>query len=165
MRHERIHLQGRRAAEKTARFPGGIIQWGRDFMAKRTVRSETADGEGRNAGGWLPDEEPVPPPVRSSGRSDSGDAFFPDPEGGPARAPDDLAETLAEDFLASATTGNDVDDEVMNQVVPEEIGGPFIETTASEEFADGYDESNPEDAEVEGRPMAVSGVVALPREE
>jgi hypothetical protein len=136
-------------------------------MAKRTVKSgTTANGEGRQAGGWLPDEEPVPPPVRPSRRSDSADAFFPDPqEGGPSRAPDDLAETLAEDFVASATSGDNVDDEVMNQVVPEEIGGPFIETSSTEEFADGFDESNPEDAEVEGRPMAVSGVVERPRED
>src|SRR5688500_5679376 len=89
---------------------------GRDFMAKRTVRSgTTANGEGRQVGGLLPDEEPVPPPVRPSRRSDSADAFFPDPqEGGPSRAPDDLAETLAEDFVASATSGDNVDDEVMN---------------------------------------------------
>jgi hypothetical protein len=109
--------------------------------------------------------EPAPPPViHKGGRSDSADAFFPDPGDGPANAPDDLAETLAEDFLQSATTGSDVDDEVLNQVVPEEIGGPFVETTANEEFAADIDESNPEDATVEARPMAVSGVVEKPRE-
>jgi hypothetical protein len=135
-------------------------------MAKQRDTSATANGAGRQVGGWLPDEEPVPPPTpRRSTRSDSADAFFPDPQGGPARAPDDLAESLAEDFVASATSGDNVDDEVMNQVVSEEIGGPFIETSSSEEFADGVDESNPEDAEVEGRPMAVSGVVERPRED
>jgi len=102
--------------------------------------------------------------VNRGGRSDSGDAFFPDPGDGPARAPDDLAETLAEDFLQSATTGSDVDDEVMNQVVSEEIGGPFVETSSSEEFANDIDESNPEDAIPEGRPMAVSGIVEKPPE-
>ncbi len=103
--------------------------------------------------------------AQRTARSDSADAFFPDPqEGGPSRAPDDLAETLAEDFVASATTGGNVDDEVMNQIVSEEIGGPFLETSSAEEFAEGVDESNPEDATVEARPMAVSGVVERPRE-
>jgi hypothetical protein len=120
-------------------------------------------GKGKMEAGADRSAEPTrPPQVRKVERSDSGDAFFPDPEDGPARAPDDLAETLAEDHLLSATTGSDVDDEVLNQVVPEEIGGPFIETSASEEFAEGTDESNPEDAEVEGRPLAVSGMVEKP---
>jgi hypothetical protein len=109
-------------------------------------------------------ETPSPPAIHSRGRSDSADAFFPDPGDGPARAPDDLAETLAEDFLQSATTGSDVDDEVLNQVVPEEIGGPFVETTAGEEFATDIDDSNPVDATVEARPMAVSGIVEKPPE-
>jgi hypothetical protein len=102
------------------------------------------------------------PPARRVERSDSANAFFPDPEDGPAVVPDDLAETLAEDFLQSATTGSDVNDEVLNQVVPEEIGGPFIETTSGEEFAEGTDESNPEDAEVEPRPLVMSGMVEKP---
>ena len=119
-------------------------------MAKREERSRN-DSTGQQASSG-------PPAPRRTERSDSGDAFFPDPltSGGPARAPDDLAEALAEDFVASATTGSDVDDEVLNQVVPEEIGGPFVETTSSEEFAEGVDESNPEDASVEPRPMAVT---------
>jgi hypothetical protein len=126
-------------------------------MAKRDDRA----GQRTNS---EPTEERLPV-ARRVERSDSGDAFFPDPQGnGPARAPDDLAETLAEDYLASATTGGNVDDEVLNQVVPEEIGGPFVETSSSEEFADGIDESNPEDATVEARPMAVSGVVERPPE-
>jgi hypothetical protein len=138
-------------------------------MAKRTDRFEeqkpTNADTRRDAELNAEPEEQRPSLVRRTERSDSGDAFFPDPQnGGPARAPDDLAETLAEDYVASATTGGNVDDEVLNQVVPEEIGGPFIETSPGEEFAEGYDESNPEDATVEGRPMAVAGMVERPPE-
>jgi hypothetical protein len=98
------------------------------------------------------------------GRSDSGDAFIPDPEeGSPAHSDDDLAETLAEDFLRSATTGEDSEDDTMDQIVPEEIGGPFVETSAAEEFALGPDESNPDDAMVEPLPRAIHGLSSRPR--
>jgi hypothetical protein len=112
------------------------------------------------------DMEPSPPALVAHGRrgrSDSGDAFLPDPEDGPARVDDDLAENLAEDFVRSATTGEDSDDETMDQIVPEEFGGPFVETSAAEEFALGPDESNPDDALVEPLPRAVHGVATRPR--
>jgi hypothetical protein len=132
-------------------------------MAKRDAQSGQQNSTRQRASETEAEERPSL--AQRTERSDSADAFFPDPQGGGiSRAPDDLAETLAEDFVASATTGNDVDDEVLNQVVPEEIGGPFIETTPAEEFAEGYDESNPEDATVEPRPLAVSGVVERPPE-
>ena len=92
------------------------------------------------------------------GRTDTADAFMPDPGEGPARIRDDLAEVLAEDFVRSATSGEDVDDEVMEQVVPEEYGGPFVESSADEEFAEGTDESNPVDALPEPLPRAVHGL-------
>ena len=91
-------------------------------------------------------------------RSDDADAFMPDPEDGPARIPDDLAENLAEDYLQAATQGMEVEED-HDQVVPEEIGGPFIETTAAEEFAQGIDEANPEDASREPLPRPVAGLV------
>ena len=97
------------------------------------------------------------------GRSDSGDAFIPDPEDGHAHVDDDLAETLAEDFVRSATTGEDAEDETMDQIVPEEIGGPFVETSAAEEFALGPDESNPDDAMAEPLPRAIHGLSSRPR--
>jgi len=65
------------------------------------------------------------PPVRH-GRTDDGNAFIPDPEGGPARTSDDLAESLAEEYLESATSGEDVAEELQDEIVPEELGGPFI---------------------------------------
>jgi hypothetical protein len=88
-----------------------------------------------------------------------------DPDGGPAVAPDDLAETLGEEFLRSATTGEDTGDEVLEQVVDEEMGGPFIETSAAEEFATDVDDSNPPDATSEPLPRAVSGLTEKPPHE
>jgi hypothetical protein len=90
-------------------------------------------------------------------RSDPGEAFLPDPynlKRPPARAGDDLAESLAEDFLASATSAEEIAETERDEVQPEEMGGPFTETTAREEFANGLDESNPADAVREPFPTA-----------
>lgn len=62
------------------------------------------------------------------------------------RSGDTLAEQLGEEFVESATSGQDESDEKFDQVVPEENGGPFIETSANTEFAEGTDESNIEEA-------------------
>jgi hypothetical protein len=85
-------------------------------------------------------------------RSDDADAFLPDPEGGPARSNDDLAQELAEEFLMSATSGEYVSEDAFDQEVPEESGGPFVVHPASFEFADGVDASNPLDASREALP-------------
>ena len=95
-------------------------------------------------------------------RHDDADAFLPDPDGGPARAPEDLSETLAEEFVHAATSGDDRDEEILDAAVPEEIGGPFVETSAEEELADSADDLNPPDAEPEPFPRAVAGVVTEP---
>ena len=50
------------------------------------------------------------PRMRAHPRSDSGFAFIPDPGSGPARTSVDLAESLAEHFVASATGAQEVDD-------------------------------------------------------
>jgi hypothetical protein len=97
-------------------------------------------------------------------RSDDANAFMPDPEGGPARIHDDLAEGMAEDFLQAATSGEDVTEEAMDEMVAEELGGPFVETSAMEEFATGTDESNPPDAEREPLPLTSAGIVGVPRD-
>jgi len=98
-------------------------------------------------------------------RADTADAFIRDPDDGPIRLDDDLAETLAEEFVHSATSGEEQTEEALDQMVPEEIGGPFIETSASEEFADGVDESNPADAEPEPLPRVVGGLSERPKDE
>jgi len=101
----------------------------------------------------------------AAARSDTADAFIADPSDGPVNVSDDLAETLAEEFVRSATTGEDTGDEVRDQFVTEEIGGPFVESTADEEFADGLDESNPADTIPEPHPRAVGSLVWTPRED
>jgi hypothetical protein len=88
---------------------------------------------------------------------DDGDAFFPDPEGGPARSRDELADTLAEEYLDSATSGEEAGERVRDQVVPEELGGPFLQSTADEELVDDVDPNNPPGAEAEPFPRAVGG--------
>lgn len=102
--------------------------------------------------------EPHAPPARS----DDANAFFPDPGEGPAKVSDDLAEGLAEDFLEAATTAQAPDEEFLDSSYPEEIGGPFVETSAAEEMAGGTDASNPADAAREPLPRAVAGIVAFP---
>jgi hypothetical protein len=88
-------------------------------------------------------------------RPDDGEAFIHDPHGGPAHAPDPLAEELAEEFLESATSANEVTEEIRDSVLTEELGGPFIEARASSEFADGVDGANPIDAEREPFPTVM----------
>jgi hypothetical protein len=108
--------------------------------------------------------EMPPPDPEHLRRQDRADAFMRDPEGGPAVIDDDLAETLAEEYLNAATSGEDMTEDVLDQVVSEEIGGPFVETTGADEFAAGIDPSNPEDAQVEPLPRAVSGLARPPIE-
>lgn len=68
---------------------------------------------------------------------------------------DDLSERLGEEFVAAATSGEEPDDERLDESVPEEVGGPFIETSAAEELAFDHDETNPIDAKREPIPRAV----------
>ena len=64
-------------------------------------------------------------------RRDLGNAFVPDPEGLGPHVPDDLAENLAEVYLRSATSGEEQAEDVLNDFVPEEAGGPFLEEEAA----------------------------------
>ena len=100
--------------------------------------------------------------VKSEGRSDPGRAFLPDPydgAGAPARSGDPLAETLAEEFVTSATNAEEMTEDDRDELQMEEVGGPFTETSAEEEFATEPDESNPKGAKREafpttGRPLS-----------
>src|ERR1700729_414083 len=100
----------------------------------------------------MKDQRKVTKPKRHQQRSEARNAFLPDPEGGPARISDDLAENLAEGFIQGATQDDEADDAALDGVVPEEIGGPFVETSAAAEFAEGTDGSNPADAKREPLP-------------
>ena len=126
----------------------------------------TATGRGRaasHANGVARHDDGARPQALGTVRADDANAFMPDPGSGPARIHDDLAESLAEEFIQSATRGSD-DDEALDGVVPEELGGPFVETSAAEEFANDTDDMNPPDAEPEPLPRPVAGLVQNPRE-
>ena len=56
--------------------------------------------------------------------------------------PDDLAEELGEGAVLAMTSGEDAVVDDFNRDVEEDWGGPFIETSASTEFASGTDASN-----------------------
>ncbi len=75
-----------------------------------------------------------------------------------AYAEDDLAEELGEEFVITATSGEQAAEDLRNQDVPEEVGGPFVETSARTEFAYGSDPSNPQDAEPSAFPMGVKSL-------
>ncbi len=96
------------------------------------------------------------PPVHRKPRVDGADAFFPDPAGGRAHTIDALAEELAEEFIASATSGEGQNEAGHEEIVSEEIGGPFVPSTGKVEFARGTDASNPKGATREPFPMPTS---------
>jgi len=61
---------------------------------------------------------------------------------GSSRAGEELSEELGEAFIESATSGGDTEAERHDRVLASESGGPFVPSTAREEFAAGTDESN-----------------------
>lgn len=69
---------------------------------------------------------------------------------------DPLAEELGEGFLRSATGAEDDEEDSLEEVVPEESGGPFVETTGAVEFAHDIDASNPVGATREPFPRTSS---------
>lgn len=79
-------------------------------------------------------------------RSDDADAFMPDPDGGPARAPDDLAEELAEEFVLAATSGEDAGTAMGDAMTDDEVGGLLVAAGDPEEFADDTDDWSSGDA-------------------
>jgi hypothetical protein len=62
------------------------------------------------------------------------------------RSGDDLVEELGEEFVQEVTSAEYKAEDALNQPVPEEVGGPFVETNGATEFAAGTDPSNPEGA-------------------
>lgn len=68
------------------------------------------------------------PRVQRQPRRDAADAFI--PESSP-HTDDTLAENLAEEFLESATSGEERGEEALNELVSEEIGGPFVEVDSA----------------------------------
>jgi hypothetical protein len=103
--------------------------------------------------------------ARRHDRSDDADAFMPDPGDGRAEIDDDIAETLAEEFVQGATSGQEAGEEWEDILVDEELGGPFIVTTGADEFAVTIDTMNPEEATREPLPRANAGMVQMSLEE
>ena len=71
--------------------------------------------------------------VRPKTRKDGADAFITEADQVNG-TPDDLAEHLAEEFLRSASSGEDMEEDARDEVLAEEMGGPFIESGPEEEF-------------------------------
>ncbi|AKU98493.1 hypothetical protein AKJ09_05157 [Labilithrix luteola] len=73
---------------------------------------------------------PLNPAIRAvrkqAHRTDDADAFVPDPSEGSHIGPDD-AESFAEEFIATATTGEYIDMDAQDEVSDEEDGGPYLE--------------------------------------
>jgi len=65
-------------------------------------------------------------------RSDGADAFIPE-SAQISGASDDLAELLAEQYLREAS-GDDSEEGARDDVVSEELGGPFVESGPGEEY-------------------------------
>ncbi len=83
--------------------------------------------------------------AQSGGHDVEGSSFVTRP-----RSKDDLAETFGEEFVETVTSGESHEEDAVE--VPEERGGPFVESTGGTEFAEGTDESNPEGADREPFP-------------
>jgi hypothetical protein len=79
------------------------------------------------------------------------------------RAVDPLAKALGEEFVAAATTGDEVRLGVHDERIPEDEGGPFIITEARREFGKKRDGSNPAGSTREPFPLAQSDGETLER--
>ena len=83
------------------------------------------------------------------GRVEDPDGAF---IGRTGRSTDHLAEAMGETWIETATSGEDENEDMFNQSVPEDEGGPFVTTTAGQEFAEGTDASNPKGSKREAFP-------------
>lgn len=108
--------------------------------AKKPVRREDRAGH-------------LDPKYAATLRAQSGTSSRAESKRGAFRVKDDaFATEMGEEVVDQATSGEDEQEDVADRVEEEERGGPFVVTTGRQEFADGTDESNPEDAEVEPFP-------------
>lgn len=98
-------------------------------------------------------------------RSDSADAFIPDPGEGPAVVDEELAESMAENFVRAATSTGETDEQSRDELTEEELGGPFVQTSAAEEFAIDDADDLPPDSTREPLPQAVAGLVQMPEDD
>lgn len=101
---------------------------------------------------------------RNHQRPDDGHAFVEDPtehEAPPTQAAEDadaadsLAEELAAEFLVAATSNEDMGEQRFEQESVTEVGGPFLEVSASAEIVDDADANNPPGTTKEPFPTAM----------
>lgn len=71
---------------------------------------------------------------------------------GEAWGADSIAGESAREFVMTVTSGEDAGSAMLGAVVPEENGGPFVETSGATEFAYGPDRSDPTEASREPFP-------------
>ena len=68
-----------------------------------------------------------------------------------------IAEEFGEGAVSNMTSGEDSLPDALDEDTDEDTGGPFVETSAAEEFADGPDASNIEGATREPFPKTSGG--------
>lgn len=91
----------------------------------------------------LPDDPTIRAFYNQSHRPDTGVAFIPDPENGtPISAQD--AESFAEEFIATATTGEGVEMDAIDEISDEEDGGPFLEIESEAEIQEAFGLDTPD---------------------
>jgi hypothetical protein len=73
------------------------------------------------------------------------------------RSNEAIAEELGEVAVSNMTSGEDSLPDALDEDTDQDTGGPFVETSAAEEFADGTDASNIEGATREPFPKTSGG--------
>lgn len=133
---------------------------------KKTTKSAGPNDRPLDARAAHSPTEPIGPARRRHHVSEGGEAFLPDPQGGPTRRPRDLAEglaeELAEEFLEGATLGQGVAADEGDAEIEAEVGGPFVVVPAGVEIAHDLDAANPIDATPEPLPSPMRGALRRP---
>ncbi len=81
--------------------------------------------------------------IRQRGHVEEAETAF---LGGASHSSDPLAEHTGEAVIEAVTSGQDDELEHLDEVVTEEVGGPFVESNDQAEMAEGTDASNIEEA-------------------
>jgi hypothetical protein len=77
-----------------------------------------------------------------AGRNSDGDAEATHAFISGSASAEELSEELGEAYLESVTSGDQSEADRHERITPDEVGGPFVVSSARREFADGTDESN-----------------------
>jgi hypothetical protein len=117
-------------------------------VAKKRTAPKAQPVQRRDRAGHIDPSYAADLRAKAGAVSDDQRAFFQRP-----RSSDDLAEGLGEEAVNEMTSGENEGEDRLDQAVTEEDGGPFVETSAAEEFSNDIDLSNPEDATREPFPI------------